>query len=102
MLAIGVMTTLVACGGSDGTAAGLVVSIDTQGLGRVQGFTLRTQAGELVEFDIDRGTEITGGAWPPEHLREHMATAAGVAVEYRQDDGRRVVIRLADAPWVGR
>lgn len=103
-MAVGVLSVslLAGCGASDDQrASGLVVDIETLGLGRVQGFTLRTDAGELLEFTIDRGTQMTDGAWPPEHLQEHRATASGVAVVYRQQEGRRVVVRLDDAPWVG-
>ncbi len=93
---------LAGCGASaDQKAAGLVVDIETLGLGRVQGFTLRTDSGELLDFRIGRGPDLSDGAWPPDHLQEHLATASGVAVQFRVQDGQRVVTRLDDAPWLG-
>jgi hypothetical protein len=99
MLAICVAA--VGCGPGTERASGLVTAIDTLGLGRVQGFTLRTPDGEVLEFVFEGGTDLSAGGWPPDHLQEHLAMAEGVAVEYRVVDGRRVAIRLGDAAWVG-
>jgi hypothetical protein len=101
-VALGLAICLAACGSSEQSAAGIVTDIDTLGVGRVQGFTLRTQDGTELAFAIEGGTDLAGGGWPPDHLQEHRATATGVAVVYRMDGERRVVTRLDDAPWIGR
>jgi hypothetical protein len=42
--------------------------------------------------------DLSSGAFPANHLREHMATAAAVAVAYIDEGGERVAVRLVDAP----
>lgn len=101
-IALGLALGLIGCGSSEQHAAGIVIDIDTLGVGRVQGFTLRTRDGAELDFAIDGGTDMAGGGWPPDHLQEHRATATGVAVVYRTDGERRIVTRLDDAPWIGR
>lgn len=76
-------------------AVGVVVAIDSEGLDRVHGFTLRTAGGELVRFRV--GTLENGVDFPPGHLAEHQATAEQVRVWYREADGERVAYRLEDA-----
>ena len=77
-------------------ATGVVVAVDSRGLGDVRSFTLRVPGGELLEFDL-RALE-NGTAFPPGHLAEHQATAAPVRVTYRMDGTTRLAIRLDDAP----
>ncbi len=89
------------CDGGTERASGLVTRIDTLGLGRVQGFSLRTPDGVTLDFAIEGGTDLSAGGFPPDHLQEHLALAEGVAVEYRVVDGRRIAVRLGDAAWVG-
>lgn len=83
---------------SPGTAemTGVVVAVDSAGLGNVRAFTLRRPGGEQVEFDL-RALE-NGAQFPPGHLAEHQATAAPVRVWYRMDGADRLAIRLEDAP----
>jgi hypothetical protein len=75
---------------------GVVVAVDSAGLGNVRGFTLRRPGGELVDFDL-RALE-NAAQFPPGHLAEHQATAAPVNVWYRMDGADRLAIRLEDAP----
>lgn len=89
---------LASCSGPDRSASGIVTGIETLGLGRVQSFRLRTQAGDSLEFTIDGPVALDGAAFPPDHLRAHMATAEGITVAYRTDGDVRVVVRLTDAP----
>ena len=77
-------------------ATGVVVAVDSRGLGDVRSFTLRVPGGELLEFDL-RALE-NGTAFPPGHLAEHQATAAPVRVTFRMDGPTRLAIRLDDAP----
>lgn len=92
---------VVGCDPGVERVSGLVTRIDTLGVGRVQGFTLRTTDGTTLDFVFDGGTDLSAGGWPPDHLQEHLALAEGVAVEYRTDRGRRIAIRLGDAAWIG-
>jgi hypothetical protein len=81
-----------------GTTAvtGVIVAVDSQGLGDVRGFTLRRDGGELIDFDLralENGTEFAPG-----HLAEHQATAEPVRVWYRDEGGGLLAIRVEDAP----
>lgn len=44
--------------------------------------------------------DVSSGAFPANHLREHMATASAVAVAYTDQGGELVAVRLVDAPWL--
>ena len=95
VLALGL--ALAGCGPADRTVAGVVIALDAPA-GQVDGFTLRTTDGQVVQFVI--GTlETDGGAFPAFHLATHAATLQPIAVAYRVEDGRNVVYRMADAPW---
>lgn len=76
-------------------AVGIIVKVDSQGLDKVSGFTLRTtDQGSLVFTlgDLENGVEF-----PPGHLVEHQATAQPVRVWYRVEGETKVAIRLEDA-----
>jgi hypothetical protein len=81
-----------------GTTAmtGVVVAVDSAGLGDVRGFTLRRPGGELVEFVLS--ALENGSEFPPGHLAEHQATAQPVRVWFRTEGEDRLAIRLEDAP----
>jgi len=89
--------------GTDGTAGpsdaqpvvGVIVAVDSAGLDKVSAFTLRTDAGESLTFDL-RALE-NGAQFAPGHLVEHQATGQPVRVWYRMQDGVRLAIRLEDA-----
>jgi hypothetical protein len=74
---------------------GVVVKIDSQGLTKVRGFTLRTDSGEEIPFTI--GTLENGADFPPGHLAEHMSTSSRVRVFFRDEAGTLVVYRIEDA-----
>ena len=77
-------------------ATGVIVAVDSRGLGDVRGFTLRDGSGALLEFglaELESGTEF-----PPGHLAEHQATAEPVRVWFRESAGARLAIRIEDAP----
>jgi hypothetical protein len=78
------------------SATGVVTAVDQPSLTDVRGFTLRTAAGVEMTFSI--GTlELTDGAFPANHLREHMATASPVNVAFKAQGDERVATRLTDA-----
>lgn len=76
-------------------AVGVIVGVQSQGLDRVTGFTLRTTDQGMLTFTI--GDLENGAEFPPGHLVEHQATAQSVRVWYRTEAGVRVAIRLEDA-----
>jgi hypothetical protein len=74
---------------------GLLVRLDSEGLTKVDGFRLRTDAGAELDFRI--GVLENGAEFPPGHLAEHMATSSRVRAFFREEGGERVVYRLEDA-----
>ena len=97
VVVIALAVTVIQLRGPSGTsvATGVVVAVDSRGLGDVRGFTLREPGGTLVEFSL-RALE-NGTAFAPGHLAEHQATAQPVRVEWRMDGTERLAIRLDDA-----
>lgn len=75
---------------------GVVVSVDSAGLGQVRGFELRVSGGMTHAFvlgPLENATEF-----PPGHLAEHQASSEMVRAFYRMVDGVPTVYRLEDAP----
>ena len=101
VLGVGAAVLLGASGSGGGTEppdvrsiVGVIVGVDSAGLDKVSGFTLRTGAGESLTFDL-RALE-NGAQFPPGHLVEHQATGQPVRVWYRSGNGVRLAIRLED------
>jgi hypothetical protein len=84
--------------GPPGTTAidGVIVAVDSAGLGSVRSFTLRRAGGETIEFRLDRLANAT--EFPPGHLAEHQASAEPVRVWSIEDGGAHYAIVLEDAP----
>ena len=101
-MAAALVLVVSACSTSAETADGVVIDIDTEGLGQMRSFTLRTSDGESLDFVIAGGVDLSGDGFPPDHLFQHMALTEGIAVAYEMRDGERVVTKLADAPWLDR
>ena len=74
---------------------GVLVKIDSQGLTKIRGFILRTDAGTEIPFTI--GRLENGAEFPPGHLAEHMSTSSPVRVFFRDQGGTLVVHRIEDA-----
>lgn len=96
VIAIAALT--VGCGPATKSAAGIVVAVDQRSLTDIRSFTLRTETGETLTFRVG-GLDISSGAFPANHLREHMATAVAVAIAFTEEGGELVAMRLVDAPW---
>jgi hypothetical protein len=75
---------------------GVIVGVESEGLDRVRGFTLRTGDGRTLAFAL--GTLERGAEFPPGHLVEHQATAQPVRVSYVMDGDTRLAVRIEDAP----
>jgi len=76
--------------------AGVVIAVQSEGLDRVHGFTLRTISGVDVTFalgKLDNPTEF-----PPGHLAEHQASSAPVLVWFTVEGSKLLVYHLEDAP----
>lgn len=76
---------------------GIVVAVQQSSPAEVQGFTLRSDAGALLVFEIGE-LESGGDSFPAVHLRDHLASASPIAVRYVVKGERMIVIRMADAP----
>jgi hypothetical protein len=74
---------------------GQLVKLESEGLTRVAGFSLRTDDGTELEFRI--GILENGAEFPPGHLAEHMALGTPIRAFFRLEGGDRVVYRLDDA-----
>ena len=76
---------------------GIVMAVQQSSPAQVQGLTLRSDAGQVLVFEIGE-LESGGGSFPAVHLRDHLASASPIAVRYVVKGERLIVIRLADAP----
>jgi hypothetical protein len=92
-----VALTMLACDDGGVVTTGIVIDVRQTGPATVTGFTLRTDDGRLMDFQLGP-TGAGDGSFPSIHLRDHMASAQRVAVRYVTTDGGLVAIRLADAP----
>jgi hypothetical protein len=79
------------------TVTGVVLRVEGQGAADVTGFQLRTDDGQLLEFDVER-LDLSGGGLPAPHLREHLRDGEPIAVDYVVEDGRNRALRYTDAP----
>jgi hypothetical protein len=75
--------------------AGVVTSINSQGLDKVKGFTLRTRSGVDLTFVI--GQLDNGADFPPGHLAEHQASLEPILVWFKTEGDKLVVYHLEDA-----
>ena len=72
---------------------GVVVDVDSEGLGDVRRFTLRSE-GRNLAVHLDEETDL---AFPAGHLNEHLATADPVRVELIRRNGKLFALSIADA-----
>jgi hypothetical protein len=74
---------------------GVVVSVDSPALGRVDAFELLNRDGERRRFDT---TELEFRPdFPAAHLSEHMVLGDPIEVTFKTDGERRIVTQLDDA-----
>lgn len=78
------------------TVTGVVAGIESEGLDRVRSFSLRTDAGQIVQFEF--GTLQNAAEFPPGHLAEHQATGQRVKVSFLLQGESKVAVRIDDAP----
>jgi hypothetical protein len=90
-----VALALLACRQADArptTLRGLVVNVQAASFVQVGSFTLRTDAGDLIDMTAEGDIGITAS-----HLREHMVLADPVVVTVRYDGDRVIATRIDDA-----
>jgi hypothetical protein len=78
-------------------ALGIVTSIQGSSPAQVSSFTLRTESGEVLTFDVGR-VALAADSFPPGHLHDHLASAQPVRVSYISEGGRLIATRLRDGP----
>ena len=74
---------------------GVVIAVDSAGLGQVRGFTLRDPGGDA--YDLQVGPLENAAEFSPSHLSEHMASSEPIRAFYRLENGTPTVYRLEDA-----
>jgi hypothetical protein len=75
---------------------GIVYSVDSPALGRVDSFELLTRDGRVLRFET---AELRfRPEFPASHLSEHQILGDPIEVTYRRDADRLVVTQLDDAP----
>jgi len=74
---------------------GIVVAVDSAGLGQVRGFTVRGDGG--YAYVLQLGALENATEFSPSHLTEHMATSQPIRAYYRLENGVPTVYRLEDA-----
>lgn len=74
---------------------GVVVGVDSEGLGQIRGFKLRVGG---YEYQLRLGQLENATEFSPSHLAEHLATSQPIRAWYRLEDGVPVAYRLEDAP----
>jgi hypothetical protein len=89
------LALLAACQPTLQQETGIVLSVDSPALGRVDGFELLTEAGEVLTFDTS--TLRFRPEFPAPHLQEHQVLGDRIVVTYRMDGDRRIVTQLDDA-----
>jgi hypothetical protein len=74
---------------------GIVYSVDSPALGRVDSFELLTRDGRILRFDTAQLRFRP--EFPASHLSEHQIIGDPIEVTYRRDADRLVVTQLDDA-----
>ena len=80
-------------GSSTRELTGVVVKVDSQGLGQVTSFELRSE-GTVHEIFIN--PRVVYG-FNPDHLNAHLASGDPVRVEVREEEGKLVAAAMDDA-----
>jgi len=75
---------------------GVVVAVDSAGLGNVHGFMLRIPGGATIQLTL--GALENAAQFAPGHLAEHEASGTPVRVSFVVSGGVPTVYRIEDAP----
>ena len=99
LLAVLVLPAVTACEPTLRQQTGIVVGVDSPGLGRVDSFRLLTTDGETLTFDTS-SLEFRA-EFPATHLAEHQVIGDLIVVTYRQEGERLLVTQLDDSGGPG-
>ncbi len=94
LLASLVLPLLAACEPALRQEVGIVVGVESPGLGRVDSFQLLTRAGERLTFETS--SLQFRSEFPASHLAEHQVIGDLIVVTYRQEGDRLIVTQLDD------
>ena len=78
---------------------GVPIDIEAEGFTEVTAFTLRTDDGQQLRFEI--GPLENPTEFPPTHLAEHLAGSTRIVVFFRPQGSEQVAYRMEDAPAHG-
>ena len=78
------------------TITGIVLAVDGTTDTDMSGFTLRTDAGEVLTFSLGR-LDLANGGLPAPHLRAHLLSGAPITVTYDVEGTGAVALRYVDA-----
>ena len=78
------------------TASGVVISADGPNAAEVSTFSLRTEAGQVIDFAVGR-LDLSNGGLPAPHLREHLVAGEPITVGYHVENGVNIADRYVDA-----
>jgi hypothetical protein len=79
------------------TAHGVLLSVESPSLQKVDRFTLRTDDGQELDFIV--ASDFNQGAahlMTPGHMRQHMALAEPMTVTYREEGGQLLALNAVD------
>jgi hypothetical protein len=76
---------------------GVLLEVESPGIQKVDGFTLRSDDGQELHFstapDFNQGV---AHLMTPGHMRQHMALGDPVEVTYRDENGKHVALSAVD------
>lgn len=64
---------------------------------QIDSFSLRTDAGDALVFNVGR-LDVAGGGKPAPHLREHLVSGEPIRVHYAESENGLVALAYMDAP----
>ena len=83
--------------GEPRTAHGVLLSVESPSIQRVDRFTLRTDDGQELNFTAAPDFNANAShAMSPGHMRQHMALADAVTITYREQNGALVALNATD------
>jgi len=98
---VAVATIGASCSGLAGpspaplSAVGLVINTTGPDAATVDTFTLRTNDGRTLDFDVGI-LDLSNGGLPAPHLRTHQVSGTPTLVYYVVQDGKNVAIKYYD------
>jgi hypothetical protein len=78
-------------------ATGVVIAVEGPSAAEVDSFSLRTDAGDILNFSVGR-LDLAGGGKPAPHLREHLVSGEPIRVHYTESDSGLLAIAYVDEP----